>query len=264
MKFVKYTLLGLVSLIVIVLVAGWLCLEPLVKTVVHKYGSQIVGTEVNLAGFKLKPIDGTLEIRGLTVGNPLNYSAPNLLSLDRIFVSVDPKSLLSNTIVVRDVEISKPEITYEMPDFTTSNVMQIQQNLAKNTASDSKAEAKEETKAEETTEASASKNVVIDSVVIADGLLSAITPLQKNDTALSLSLPALHLQDIGKDSKPMSLTETVTTIFNKILFNATSVVTKALGNATEMAKKAADAAVEKAQETASEEAKGFLDKVKFW
>jgi hypothetical protein len=31
-----------------------------------------------------------------------------------------------------------------------------------------------------------------------------------------------------------------------------------------MAKKAADAAVEKAQETASEEAKGFLDKVKFW
>lgn len=267
MKFVKYTLLALLALIVIALVAGFLYLEPLVKGVVHKFGTQIVGTEVNLSGFSFNPLAGSVEVKGLTVANPKGYTAENLLSLGGVRVKVNPKSLLSDTIVVEDITVTKPEITYEMPDFTTSNVMQIQQNVAKNTASDSKAEPVKEEAAQPAAEAKPSKNVIIKKVLVEGGALSAITPLQNNDTALTLEMPAIELTGIGEGKAKMTISESITEIFNKILFNATSVVTKALGSATDMAKKAASTALDNAKNAADGakgEAKGLLDSVKFW
>ncbi len=265
MKIVKYTLLALLALVVVTVVAAWFYLEPLVKNTVHKFGTQIVGTEVNLAGFKLRPLAGEVEIQGLTIANPQGYSAPNLLSLGSVFVKLDPKSLLTDTIVVEDINVSKPEITYEMPDFTTSNVMQIQENLAKNTASaETKPVEEEKIAEEEVVETSAAKKVIIRKVLVEGGAMSAITPLQKDATALTLHMPALELTGIGEGGAGMSAGETVATIFNKILFNATSVVTKALGNAQKLAQKAANEAVGAAKEKAAEEAQGLLDKVKFW
>lgn len=270
MKIVKYTLLSLIALIIIAAVAGWLYLEPLVKGAVHKFGSQIVGTEVNLAGFKFNPLAGEIEIQGLTVANPKGYSAPHLLSLGTIAIKVDPQSLTSDTIMVENITVLKPEITYEMPDFTTSNVMQIQENVARNTAKAENAESAKEAKATEaeaaepTAAAKPAKNVVIKKVLVEGGALSAITPLQKNNQALTLQMPAVELTGIGENHQRMTISESITTIFNKILFNATSVVTKALGNASEMAQKAANDAVEAAKAKANEEAQGLLDKVKFW
>ena len=265
MKILKYTLLTLLALIVIVLVAGWLYLEPMVKGVVHKFGTQIVGTEVNLAGFSLHPLDGELEINGFTVANPEGYEAPNLLSLGNIFVKVDPKSVLSDTIVVEEVRILKPELTYEMPNFSTSNVQQLQENVARNTAKSGEAKPVE-AKAEEpaATESAPAKKVIIRKVTVAGGSLSAMTPLQKNTGALTLEMPAIELTNIGDESKSMSISESVTVIFNKILFNATSVVTKALGNVSDMAQKAANKAVDQVKDSVKEEAGGLLDKVKFW
>ncbi len=264
MKILKYALLTLLALIIVAVAAAWLYLEPLVKNTVHKFGTQIVGTEVNLAGFKLRPLVGEVEINGLTVANPQGYSAQNLLSLGGVFVKIDPKSLLSDTIVVEDISVAKPEITYEMPDFTTSNVMQIQQNVAKNTASAEAELVADEAKTEKTVETTPAKKVIIRKVLIEGGALSAITPLQKDETALTLHMPAMELTGIGEGQIGMTMKESVAEIFNKILFNATSVVTKALGDAKEMAQKAADEVVGAAKEKATEEAQGLLDKVKFW
>ena len=261
MKFVKYTLLALLALIVIVLVAGWLYLEPLVKGVVNKFGSQVAGTEVSLAGFSLHPLDGEVEIKGFTVANPKGYTTPNLLSLGGIFVKVDPKSLFSDTIVVENVRITKPELTYEMPNFSTSNVMQLQENVARNTAQSS-APAKEE-KVKETA-AKPAKNVVIRKVLVEEGALSALTPLQKDKKPLELNLPSIEINGIGDGKKNMSIDESIAIIFNKILFNATSVVTKELGNVSDMAQKAANKALDQVKQQVPGEASGFLDKVKFW
>ena len=261
MKIVKYTLLTLIALIVIVLVAGWLYLEPLVKGVVNKFGTEVTGTEVTLAGFSLHPLDGEVEIKGFTVANPKGYATPNLLSLGGVFVKVDPKSLTSDTIVVENIRITKPELTYEMPNFSTSNVMQLQENVARNTAQSSAPAKKEETKEAST---QSSKNVVIRKVLIEEGALSALTPLQKDRKPLELNLPSIEINGIGDGKKNMSIDESIAIIFNKILFNATSVVTKELGNVSDMAQKAANKALDQVKQQVPGEASGFLDKVKFW
>ena len=74
--------------------------ENIVKTVVHKYGSQVTGTEVNLGGFRLALTKGEVEISDLTVANPENYSQPHIMSVGRVLVKVNLKSLLDKTIIV--------------------------------------------------------------------------------------------------------------------------------------------------------------------
>lgn len=261
MKIVKYTLLTLLALVVIALVAGWLYLEPLVKGIVNKFGTQVAGTEVTLAGFSLHPVDGEVEIKGFTVANPKGYATSNLLSLESVFVKIEPKSLTSDTIVVENIRITNPNLTYEMPNFSTSNVMQLQENVARNTA---KSSAPAATKNSGTKEAGASKNVVIRKVVIEKGALSALTPLQKNKEPLTLQLPSIEINGIGDGKKNMTIDESIAVIFNKILFNATSVVTKELGNVSEMAQKAANKALDQVKNQVPEKASGLLDKVKFW
>ncbi len=262
MKFIKYTLLILLFLIVVGVAGTWFYLDTIVKKAVNKYGSQIVGTEVNLTSFSVNPFKGTLNIGGITIGNPNGYSAPKLLTLGGINVKVNPKSLFSDTIVIEDISIDNPTITYEMPDFSTSNVMQIQQNVAKNSASEPKAETKEEAKEE-----TSSKNIVINKVSVAGGILSAITPLQKHETALNIDLPSVEIANLGGEGQKLTLKDSIIEIFNKILFNATSTVTKVLGSAKDMAKKAAGAALDNATNLSDETkdaAGGLLDSLKFW
>jgi hypothetical protein len=144
--------------------------------------------------------------------------------------------------------------------------MQIQQNIAKNTASLKPAETTNvETKTvveEAPAEVKASKNVIIKKVVVDGGALSAMIPLQPE--ALTLNMPAIEINGIGEQGEKMNIQETVTTLFNKILFNATSVVSKALLNAQEKVNELANKAVEEAKDKVGDQIGGLLDKVKFW
>ena len=123
--------------------------ENIVKTVVHKYGSQVTGTEVNLGGFRLALTKGEVEINDLTVANPENYSQPHIMSVGRVLVKVNLKSLLDKTIIVEKVEIEKPQITYELLSLTQNNVSQLLENIKQNTASADKKAAAEEKKTDD-------------------------------------------------------------------------------------------------------------------
>lgn len=266
MKALKYSLLGLLLVVLAAFVGLFLYIEPLVKTTVNTVGSKIVGTQVNLNGFRFSPFVGEAEVTGLSVANPEGYKTPNLINLGRVFVKVDVKSLLTDTIIVDEVSVDGIELTYEMPDLSTSNVMQIQQNIAKNTATpktEQPAQVQEEASVEEKpAQDASSKNVIIKKVVVAGGALNAMTPLQPD--TLTLNMPSIEITGIGEQGDKMNIQETVTTLFNKILFNATSVVSKALLNAQEKVNELANKAIDEAKGKVDEELGGILDKVKFW
>ena len=265
MKVLKYSLLGLLLLILIAVGVVLFYLEPLVKTTVNTVGTKIVGTQVNLDGFRFSPFAGEAEVKGLSVANPEGYKTQNLINLGRVFVKVNVPSLFSDTIVVDEVSVNGIALSYEMPDLSTSNVMQIQQNIAKNTSSRETPVAEEEnTKVKEETPAqtTSSKNVIIKKVVVEGGALSALIPFQPE--ALTLNMPAIEINGIGEQGNKMSIQESVTTLFNKILFNATSVVTKYLTEAKNIINDAANKAIDEAKGKVGDEVGGLLDKVKFW
>lgn len=191
-------------------------LESIVQKIVHKYGSEITGTDVNLKGFKLGLANGEGSISEITVGNPKGYDAKNIFELGNIYVKVDIKSLTSDTIIIEDIEVSKPIINYEMLSLTRNNISDIQENIKKNTA---KTEDKaEESKSEDT---AASKKVIIKKLSIKDGEINAIVGKEE---AVSVKLPTITMTNIGEDKKGESITTSISKIIGKILTTASNAV----------------------------------------
>ena len=199
-------------------------LESIVQTVVHKYGSQVTGTEVNLDGFKLSLLKGEVEINNLTVANPENYSQPNIMSVGRVAVKVNLKSVLSDTIVVENVEIEKPEITYELLSLTQNNLSQLLDNIKKNTASGSKEKEPAAEPAETTAEPEVKdgKKVVVDHLLVSGGNINLAASIAGHSASASVPLPTIEMKDIGreKNKNGASVVETLSAVLQKIFSTA--------------------------------------------
>lgn len=199
-------------------------LESIVQTVVHKYGSQVTGTEVNLGGFKLSLLKGEVEINNLTVANPKNYTQPNIMSVGRVAVKVNLKSVLSDTIVVENVEIEKPEITYELLSLTQNNLSQLLDNIKKNTASGSEAKEPAAEPAENTAEPEVKdgKKVVIDHLLVSGGNINLAASIAGHSASASVPLPTIEMKDIGreKNKNGAGVVETLSAILQKIFSTA--------------------------------------------
>lgn len=218
-------------LVLVAAFAGFYYLTPsfesIVKQVVHKYGSAVTGTDVNLDGFSLKLADGEGHIGKITVGNPKNYKLKNALELGGISVKVNIKSLTGDVIVIESVEINKPVINYEILSLTQNNLSQLLENIKKNTAPAEKAEkiADEKAKAAETkTEANktanAGKKVIIKKLVVRNGEISVAATAAADLTQTTVKLPEITLTNIGEDKKGATIAETVSKVLTKIINTA--------------------------------------------
>ncbi len=236
----KRIFFGLLAVIVIALAVVWCSMESIVKKVVNKYGTEITGTEVRLEGFSFSPFNGQLAIKGLTVANPANYKSPYLLSLGGVSVKIDVKSLTTNTIVVEDITIDQPAITYEMLSLTQNNIKQLQNNIAKHTATPAPSKAKKSSKAAPETSGS-QKQVLIRKVTVNAGELKAVSNVPDDKGLIDVKLPEIVLTDIGGQKKGESITASVTKILNKILATASQTVVKSgLGDLKNVAKENLD------------------------
>ena len=201
--------------------------ENIVKTVVHKYGSEVTGTEVNLGGFKLDLMNGKVEISDLTVANPENYSLPHAMSVGKVAVQVDIKSILSDTIVIKNVEIEKPQISYEMLSLKQNNISQLMNNIKKNTASDEKSEPKKEEKKENTESTTkAAKKVIVEHLAVSGGQVNVAAALAGKKAESSVSLPNIEMKDIGKEKSGAKVKEVISNVLNKIFDTAYQAVVK--------------------------------------
>ena len=197
-------------------------LESIVQKIVHKYGSEITGTDVNLKGFKLGLTTGEGRISEITVGNPQNYDTKNLFELGEVYVKVDIKSLTSDTIVIENVEVSKPIINYEMLSLTRNNISDILDNIKKNTAKT----AQKETAVAEASEVSsasadAGKKVIIKKLTVKNGEINAVAV---KDNAVSVKLPEITMTNIGGSQEGEPVSVTISKIIGKILNTASSAV----------------------------------------
>lgn len=204
-------------------------LDSAVKKIVNKYGSEVTGTEVNLEGFSLHPTTGEAAIRKITIANPQNYKMPYLFELNNINVKVDIKSLTSDTVIIEDIIVDKPAITYEMLSLTQNNIKEIQNNvnsyLNKSAPKDKSTTASEADSADQ----SAGKKVIIRHLAINDATLSAAA----GDKDVSITLPDITMSNIGDDSKKVgsNIPQVIAKILNKILTTATqNVVSQKLGD----------------------------------
>ena len=235
----KYIFLGAFALICAGAYLFTPSMEDIVKTVVNKYGSQITGTDVRLKGFSLSLTNGEGAVKDLTVANPANYKTPYLLELGGVKVKVNLKSLTTDTVIIDEIRVDKPVITYEMLSLTQNNIKQLQDNISQNTAAAEKTEARDAAQPNENKESEAAgKKIIIKLVSINEGELRAQMPLQNKNGTVSVKLPPINIKGIGENRQGGdSIAASISVILTKILSTASqTVVNSNLGDLKNVAK----------------------------
>lgn len=265
----KKILKGLLILLLIIVAIVWFAfanLETIVKKAVNKFGSEAVGTQVVLDGFKLSILNGEVTLKGLTVANPKGYEKPYLFSLDKVFVKVDIKSLMKDTIIVDEITIDAPTMTYEMASFTKNNISDIMANLDKGGKAPEKAQAPAKT---ETAEASAkpAKKVIINKVSVNATAVDAaiklpeIPGVYKSQTvSQAITLPNIVIKDIGREKNGANMVDAGKIIFKRVLSETTAQVGKIVNKASDFAREQAEKALGMAKDKANEAVNQAKDK----
>lgn len=224
MKKLMYALLILLVIIVLALGAAYMFLDDIVKNAANTYGPKVLGAPVSVANVSLKTIKGEFVIGGIKVGNSDKFKSENLISLGKVAVFVDMKSLFSDKIIVKSVEVAKPEITYEMISLTTNNISEFLKNMNANQGKTSASEQKAENSAKASD--SSSKSVVIKNIDVTDGKIDAVMNVAGNTNSVSVVLPNINMKNVGEEKK-QNIAQTVVEVVNQVLKTALNTVVNA-------------------------------------
>ncbi|MDH3982372.1 MAG: AsmA family protein [Kiritimatiellaceae bacterium] len=237
MKKLLKIILGLLAVLVVALVCLVLFwLGPTVKKSVETVGPKALGTEVTIEKLRIHPLLGTVQLKGLHIGNPEGFTNPSAVALKEFKVIVSLRSLLTDTVVVKEILIDSPEFTYERK-LKTDNIKVLQKNIEAYTAKEEASEAEleqqieqEKAEGEQPTDKPA-KKIVIERLALINGKVNA--KISALPTA-PIPLPDIEKTDIGKDDGGTSWAEAgkeiSTTIYDAI-FGAVSSVGGIAGDA---------------------------------
>ena len=206
-------LIGGLGIIAVVLVG--LMLNALVKGGVETMGPQLLGVPVTLEDAEIALLSGTSAQAGLTqlvVKNPEGYETAYAVSVPEIRVQVDRHSLLTDTVIVEEVLIVAPAITFEW-SLRGSNLGTIQENVKRHTRADPDDDEEKDEKHEEDEESD--KTVHVKKVMVKDAMINVSFTGEKSEV-IRVELPDLELRDIGNLSGGTTFSHASAVIFEKI------------------------------------------------
>jgi uncharacterized protein involved in outer membrane biogenesis len=236
-----FTITGIAVVIVIVLaivVVGF-HLGGVIEAAVETAGPTFTGGPVTLEKAFVRPFTGIAHLESLVVGNPDGYKTPSAFEVDEVSMKLNVQSLASDTIIIEEILIDGPAITFEK-SLRKSNIAKILDNVEEATAS---AEGEHKSDTQEATGAAGNgKKVVIEHVLIKGSKVKLSTAILLGK-AVSLPLPPVELNDIGKEEGGTSFGAAMGEILAAILGSVTKVASAAGKAAVGGAKVAGDAAV---------------------
>lgn len=218
-------LLTIVGVLIVLVIAAVIItavnLGPIIKKGVETYGPQIAKVPITLDSVHIGVLTGSADVKGLVVGNPTNYTAPEAISVGEVSVGVNPFSLLSDKIVVRSIKVKSPSITFE-GGLSGNNLSDIKDNI------NGTAEKGGPTVTNSVGKPKAAKKLEVDDFVITGAKVSGRLRLfaGKEITVKNLPLPDIHLTNLGKGPNGITATDLTKRVFGAITKATIEAVTK--------------------------------------
>lgn len=199
----KYILIGIGAVVVgiiTMIILAVLNLGTLIKTVTEEYGPQITKTDVRLGSADISILSGSGSLEDFYLGNPKGFSMPSAMECDTIRVKIVKESLTTDKIIIDEIFIDGPIISYEKKG-KTDNFQTIVNNINKTVAGEKK-EAKQ-AEAEEPSETGSEKTIQINNFIVKNGKINLGGSLLNafGDSGVGIDLPDLHIKDIGKEKE---------------------------------------------------------------
>ncbi|MBX3327518.1 MAG: hypothetical protein U0223_16915 [Nitrospira sp.] len=208
----KKLLFGIAALVWFAITASvwwaYTSLDSQVASVIRRYGSEITGVPIGLSHAKINPIDGKAALYGLVIGNPDSFKTKQALSLSEISMTLDIGSLTTDVILIKELTLIKPEITYEYASGK-SNLDVLQQNIERSIG-------QERDTRKNRRNSKSGKKLIIEHLYVKNATARMSTELLGGE-AVSVPIPDLHLQDIGRKSDGVTADEVTKQILGPII-----------------------------------------------
>ncbi len=196
---------------------------------VETVGPRVTQTPVSLGAVNISPFTGKGTLTGLNIGNPEGFKSENIFALGQIDVKVDTGTLFSDKIVIDQIIIQRPEVSYEKT-LTNSNLKQLLANIEAFTGP---RQTTEPAPTADAAAAGAKKQLVIRKLIIEEGTIY----VGAMGVGQTVKLPRIEMNDIGEDGNRMTVAEAINLVLGKVMNN----IGPAIANAGELGKAAAEA-----------------------
>ena len=213
----------LVVLVIVAIIIVGTFLGDIVKRGVETAGPKITQVSVKLDEVHLSLWTGSAAVKGLVVGNPEGFQTPQAISAGLIAVGVNPLSVVSDKIVVRSLHVESPEITFE-GGLGGNNLSKIMDNV--NRAAKNAGQTGGTVSTNATTRAKPSKKFEVDDLLIT-GAKVHVYLTDRGGKEMTLSLPPIHLTDLGQNADGITAPELTRSVLDAIL----TATMKAVSNA---------------------------------
>lgn len=219
-------IIAVLFLLVVGAVVYWLNgnMNYLLRKAIVRYGSEMLQADVNVDQVSIDLINGEGRIVDLVIGNPAGFQTSHALKVKEIRLKLDPATLTSDVVHIREVRIQAPDIIYEKGE-TLTNFETLQHNVAAYSA-DAHDSAPKDAKKEEP-----GKRLIVDQFVMEDAVAQVSSPLLSGKT-MQVDLPDVQMKNVGKAENgitPAEFGQRVASAMNKQLMRSVSF--ERLGNA---------------------------------
>jgi uncharacterized protein involved in outer membrane biogenesis len=164
---------------------------------VNGFGPVLLGVPVSVEKATFRPLSGKIKLTKLHVGNPKDFKTPALFDLDDVEISLNPRSLFSNTIVFHKVIVVAPHITYEV-SLTGSNIGALEKQLGGTKKS--------------------GKKVIIEELNVTDAQVN-VSVTGAGGHAMPVKVGKIEVKDVGKEQGGVTFADAVVIIVGTITGN---------------------------------------------
>jgi hypothetical protein len=224
MKWLKRIGLGLILLIVVLVVVFNIWRAKFLKAIIETEGPAVLGVSVKVESIDYHLFRGLVQVKGFVLGNPQGFKAEKSISVGEITVEFVPKTILSDTVIIKRVYVNAPDITYEV-GLGKSNIGRLLENIGGPEAAKKKEAPPEPAAAKK----SGGKKVIIEDLLVENGHVRLSSTLA-GGAAAPIALPTVHMTNVGKEEEGgASVTEVVKKVLGEVFGTVTHVATGAAG-----------------------------------
>jgi hypothetical protein len=185
-------------------------LGPIIKAAVNTYGPEITKTDVKLGDVNLSLLSGQAKLKNFYLGNPKGFRSPDAMKVGSILVDVDENTLIKETIIIKRIEVIRPQITYER-NARTDNFQAILNNITQSAKSSKPTSAKSQS-----AKSAGNKKIIIKDFQLKGGQVKLAASLLGQEKSLVTQLPDIHLTDIGEKKGGIKPEEAFRLIFAEL------------------------------------------------
>ncbi len=197
-RIISTILIALAALVVLAAIIIGVFLDGIAKKTIETYGSGMTQASVTMDSIHLSLLTGSAKVKGLVVGNPAGYNTPHALSVGTIAVGVDPWTVFSQKIVMRSIRLESPDIIFE-GGLGGNNLSQILDNINSSGAGSGPPATNPAAHAE------SQRKYEVDDLRVTGAKVEVV--LTGMGQPQEMTLPEIHLTDLGKDSEGITAAE---------------------------------------------------------